>query len=324
VRARMRRITWLGAIFGTLVVLSVFWPQSPDVARAAPDTESLWSESNTISSTALALTNSGDANGSTNSTWADATGLWAKKLYWWEFVMADSTVGAGQINSVTLYLKHYQTGWADDNFLIQIYDGTNWLEVQSYTTTGSWPPTGDTTDSWDVKTLGINTWTKLNAAKVRIFGAISNPAEDTVQWFVDTVELRIDYTPQVISITLTDASPEGIHFGSLNPGSTNNPDENQSETTPSIVVKVEPETNVNVDLQISGTDFSGTFTVANAKYSLTYGGDKTSLTTGYATFASDVAPGGQQDLWHWLSVPGGTTAGDYESIFSYKAIETGG
>jgi len=242
----MRKIAWLGVIFGILVVLSVFWPQYPGVARAAPDTENLWSESNTAPN--LTLTDSANANGSTTSTWANAAGKWAKNFWWWEFVMADSTVNVGQINSVTLYLKHRQTGWQDDNFLIQIYDGTNWLEVQSYTT-GSKPPTSDTTDSWDV-TLAIDTWTKITAAKVRIFGAISNPAEDTVQWFVDTVELRIDYTPAIISITLTDGA---VDYGTVAVGAT-------EDTTASGVNDTQTATNngnVAERFQIKSSDASG-------------------------------------------------------------------
>ena len=155
-------------------------------------TERLWSESNSVSGD-LTLTSSGNADGATTGTWADANGKWAKKGYWWELVMADSTQ-TGTINGVTLYLKHRQSSWADDNFLIQIYDGSSWINVQSYIE-GSGPPTSDTTDNWDVKTLGIDTWTEINAAKVRIIGNGKTGGEDTVDWFVDTVELRIDYTP---------------------------------------------------------------------------------------------------------------------------------
>jgi hypothetical protein len=158
-------------------------------------TESLWSESNSVSTTQLTLTNSAYTNGPTTGNFADASGQWAKSPYeWWEFVMADSTK-AGTINSVWLYLKHYQSGWVDDNFLIQIYDGSTWHTVQTYTSV-SGPPTDDTTNFWDVKTLGgIDTWTEINAAKVKIIGNGKTGQEDTVDWFVDTVELRIEYTP---------------------------------------------------------------------------------------------------------------------------------
>jgi hypothetical protein len=135
------------------------------------------------------------------------------------------------------------------------------------------------------------------------------------------VEASVTVT-EVISITLSDSAPAGIHFGSLAPGTTNNPDEDSDNTTPSITVNVGSETNVNIDLQINGTDFSGTFTVDNAKCSTTYAGTKNTLSTDYATISTSITPGGSQSLWHWLDVPAGTPAGSYTSTFSYKAITT--
>ena len=158
----------------------------------APSIESLWSESNSVSAD-LTLIGSGNADGSTTETWADANGKWAKEIMqWWEFVMQNSNK-SGTINNVTLYLKHYQTGWVNDNFLIQIYNGSIWTDVRSYTA-GDGPPGGDTTDNWDVNVLGIDTWTEINASRVRIIGNGQSAKEDTVDWFVDTVELRVNYT----------------------------------------------------------------------------------------------------------------------------------
>ena len=125
------------------------WPQvwrSPRIpyeikqAMANPDVENLWSESNTAPS--LTLTNSTNANGSTTGSWANASGKWAKYLYYWEFVMQNSGVGTGTINSVVLYLKHYQSGWANDDFLIQIYDGSTWIDVQTYISGSGSPAPG--------------------------------------------------------------------------------------------------------------------------------------------------------------------------------------
>lgn len=211
----MRKITWLGMILGILIVLSLFVPQSPRMARAAPGTESLWSQSNSVSSASLELSNSGNADGSTTGDWAAADGGWTSPCCeWWEFVMEDISVCA--VNSVTLYLTHYQSEWVNDSFSIEIYDGTTWLEVQSYNSTSE-PPGSNTTNSWDVKALGINTWTKINAAKVRISGTGKTGGEDPVEWFVDTVELRIDYTPASISITVTDGN---VAYGTVAVGAT--------------------------------------------------------------------------------------------------------
>ena len=161
-------------VFGTAVlsvvfVLGLLLMQLPRTVSANPDLESLWSASNAVSG-GLALTSSSNADGSGTGTWADAAGKWAKDpVESWIFTMGDSAVGTGVINGVTLYLKHYQSGGYDnDNFLIQVYDGSIWSDVQSYTS-GSGPPTGDTTNSWDVS-LTLDSWEKINAAQVRIIG----------------------------------------------------------------------------------------------------------------------------------------------------------
>jgi hypothetical protein len=125
-----------------------------------------------------------------------------------------------------------------------------------------------------------------------------------------------------ISITITDAGTAGIHFGTLAPGTNDNPDTDANDTTPSINVGVNAGSTVNVDLQLQGTDFGTGFAVTNAKYSTDHAGAKTALSTSYADFATNIAPGSSVDLWHWLDVPSsGVAAGDYNSTFSYKAIE---
>jgi hypothetical protein len=153
-------------------------------------TDSLWSESNAVTA-GLLLTSSNNADGSVTGTWADADGQWAQSPYEsWTFTIENATRW-GPINNVWLYLKHNQTGWVDDNFLIQIYNGSNWYDVRAYVD-GDGPPTVDTTDNWDVKILGVDTWEEIDATQVRIIGNGKEQGEDTVDWFVDTVELRIE------------------------------------------------------------------------------------------------------------------------------------
>lgn len=134
-----------------------------------------------------------------------------------------------------------------------------------------------------------------------------------------TVTASVTVT-EFISVTIEDSDPTGIHFGSLAPGTSNNLDTDADANTPSITATVDQGSNANVDLQIKGEDFSATFTVDNAKYSSTYNGTKTGLSTSYVTFASNKEAGESEKLWHWLDVPSGVAAGDYSSSFSYKAI----
>jgi len=163
-------------------------------------TERLWSQSNAVSSAGLTLTSSTNADGSATGTWADANGGWTNPVEYWDFTIADNSGTIGPIVTVTLYIKHYQSGWSDDDFKIQIFNGTSWIDVRTYTA-GSGPPIGNTTNNWDLKILGIDTWSEINAAIVRITGISKSGGEDIVRWYVDTVELRVtaQYVAPVIN-----------------------------------------------------------------------------------------------------------------------------
>ena len=128
---------------------------------------------------------------------------------------------------------------------------------------------------------------------------------------------------QLISITLTDAGTSGINFGSVTPPITGVGDTDQSDGTPAVGVKVESETNVNVDLGIKGAA-TGALALSNWKYSTTFAGTKTSLPVSYAAFDTDVTPGTSSPVYHWVDVPSGTASGSQGCTVSYKAIATGG
>ncbi|MBW3018128.1 hypothetical protein KY325_03145, partial [Candidatus Woesearchaeota archaeon] len=157
-------------------------------------TERLWSISNSVTG-GMTLTNSANANGPTTENYAnvnDPASKWTLNNKEWDFVMNDSATGTGTITSVTLYLKHYVQTYADDTFTIDVYDGTTWTTVQTYTSATP-PPTTNTTQNWNVTTI-LNTWTKINNTQVRIYGAVKSGGGDAVTWYVDTVELRVNYT----------------------------------------------------------------------------------------------------------------------------------
>ncbi len=121
----------------------------------------------------------------------------------------------------------------------------------------------------------------------------------------------------VISITITDAGTAGIHFGSLAPGTNNSTDLDSDVSHPSIIVT--NNGNSDVTLQIKGTDFGSGFPVTNAKYSQTYdGATETSVTASYATVGT-IVPTGAINMWFWLYVPSGVTAGTYNNTISVKA-----
>ena len=129
---------------------------------------------------------------------------------------------------------------------------------------------------------------------------------------------------EYISITITDNGTAGINFGTLDPGTYDNLEIDSNSVNASLRITVDADSNTNVDLQISGTDFIPvSFTVDNAKYSTTIGGTKVAMSTANTTIvgADDMAPGEYVNIWHWLDVPASLSAGTYGSTFSYKAIK---
>ena len=131
---------------------------------------------------------------------------------------------------------------------------------------------------------------------------------------------------EYISFTVTDAGAAGINFGSLNQGTTDNPEADQG-VAGAVTLTVAAETNVDCNIQTKGSgDFTdGTHTVAlsNAKW------DKdsdvigaTTMTTSYATIDTSTAGSAKSvDVWHWLSIPSGQYAATYTTTFYYQAVK---
>ena len=128
-----------------------------------------------------------------------------------------------------------------------------------------------------------------------------------------------------ISITIADEGSNGIAFGSLDPGATNQGDADQLDGTPSVVISTGSENNVNVDLQISGTNFTkggDSFNINNASYSGTFAGSKTALsgTDTDIVHGTNVAAGQDVDMYQWLTVPASTPPGTYSSTWTYTCV----
>lgn len=174
-------------------------------------TENIWSGSN-AGTGGIAVTNTANADGSTTDNWASAVddnNHWSADGAIWTFTMDDSA-GTQTIGSVTLYLKHYQSGYSNDGFNIDVYDGTAWTTVQSYSA-GTSPPTSDTANNWDVSAT-LDTWTKIDAAQIRIIGTGKSGGHDAVTWYVDTVELRVVETDTLPNITSLDYPPNNNYL----------------------------------------------------------------------------------------------------------------
>lgn len=124
---------------------------------------------------------------------------------------------------------------------------------------------------------------------------------------------------EVVSITLTGA----IDFGSIMPPVAEQGATGQTDGDPAITITVEPETNVNVDIGIQGAITEGSLALSNWLYSTLFDkSDIDGLTGSYAGVYTNVGIG-DNDFYHWITVPGGTPAGSHTVSVSYKAVETG-
>lgn len=131
---------------------------------------------------------------------------------------------------------------------------------------------------------------------------------------------------EFISITLEDPGDAGINFGNVNPpatGTTTYGDVAQSDGTPAVGVTVDTGTNVDVDISIKGALTSGTLTLSNWKYSLTFAGAKTSIPAAYGTADyTNVTADTTESYYHWVDIPAGTAAGSHQITVTYKAIKS--
>ena len=130
---------------------------------------------------------------------------------------------------------------------------------------------------------------------------------------------------EIISFTVTDYNNDGILFGSLDPGDSDQPADRGSAGA--VTITVGEETNVDVGVQVSGTAFEGPATIAitNVKYdSDSNPAGAETLTDSYMTWYVVTQPlSGDHvtQVYYWITIPQGKTAGNYESTFSYKAIK---
>ncbi|MCX6013951.1 MAG: hypothetical protein NTV30_11255, partial [Chloroflexi bacterium] len=138
---------------------------------------------------------------------------------------------------------------------------------------------------------------------------------------------------QIINFTVTSYDPSGINFGSLTPGLSNQP-ANQSAGQGAVTLTIGSDTNVPVNIQLRATDFSGVATLllssANVQYdddnTLGQGGGETglaqvTLTTSYATwYPVSERTASVVQCYHWITIPGAQTPGEYVSTFYYQAV----
>jgi hypothetical protein len=132
---------------------------------------------------------------------------------------------------------------------------------------------------------------------------------------------------EYINFTITDYDPDGLQFGSLAPGATNQTEVTQNATHGAVTLTVGSDTNVDCYIQVKGTDFagtpSGTLAIGNAKWDDDNNvAGATAMTMSYVNIDSSTAGVAKiVDVWHWLSIPSAQVAASYSSTFYYQAIK---
>ena len=132
---------------------------------------------------------------------------------------------------------------------------------------------------------------------------------------------------EFINFTVTDWTPgAGLDFGDLNPATANASEIAQTALHGAVTLTVGADTNVSCNITVKGDDFAGpgpSIPIGAAVWNtanVTAGGIHMKLTEVPIT-ASTAGVQKVQQLWHWLSIPPSQTAGDYFSVFTYKAAQ---
>jgi hypothetical protein len=134
---------------------------------------------------------------------------------------------------------------------------------------------------------------------------------------------------EFISFTIEDYDDNGIVFGDLDPGQSGSADWGDGEGAVTIIIGA--ETNVDVEVQVMGTDFNrdgggGTILIGDAH--IRYDDDNPPdeeryLSNDYVTWYSvDANTSDVRQVYYWITIPSGQSAGDYESTFYYRAIKS--
>jgi hypothetical protein len=130
-----------------------------------------------------------------------------------------------------------------------------------------------------------------------------------------------------ISATITDNGDPGLDFGALDPGVNNQPEAAQGGATGAIHVTVGSEVNATVKVATKAagdwTGPSALLTVDKGAFNSADTPPGTAMSTSYQQVGSDITPGGGTvKVFHWISVPNATTAGDYSNTYYYKVDTT--
>lgn len=152
-----------------------------------------------------------------------------------------------------------------------------------------------------------------------MLGIMAVPVTAVEQEFEASVTVN-----EVIDVTISDAGDNGIQFGPVDAGVTDQPDIDQSTTddsVPAVTITINPATNVLCGMYMSGADFHATIPITGASWTVGhYNGTKFAMSTSDQIFDSNRGAGWVCKIWHFLSVPSGAAGGTHASAFTYTVV----
>jgi hypothetical protein len=203
----------IGLVLSAALLFLLF----PEISFA--DIENLYAEGY---SSSVTITNPSNAYGVPDGTTAnsDDKEKWGVDLENWTFTMADSGNTTEVFQSAEFYFTHYVgNGYFEDPIDLEYSpdNGENWYLLKRYSESDP-PPTSLTTEGPFSAPI-ISNWTHVNNAQFRIMGKGRVLGEDIFRWFVDAVELRIQYQISVkLTVTGTGIAPATVNAGDQNVG----------------------------------------------------------------------------------------------------------
>lgn len=232
------------------------------------------------------------------------------------------------INSSFSYVFEYNTNWDTYAGDLPVTDFVppqiNSVLQQDYTITA------DISNGFSAYVL-YETGSTVNITKMSVEGDSYSATipEDVTEYriiaqdeYFNTSQ-AMDFT-EYISFTITDYGGDGVNFGSLDPGVSNQPADGQP-VQGAVTVTVGAETNVDVAVRVRGNDFSGpvTLPVTVVSYYEKNNAAKAATLTTYFTTVYSVLAGTsfEEYLYFWITVPTGQPAGNYTSTFYFEAVK---
>jgi predicted CXXCH cytochrome family protein len=157
------------------------------VTRLAADpTEYLYGTAQSASFTISDPDNSIDL--AFNDLTASASGKWGADIInnWTFTAIQDTTLTP---TTVTAEYRFYQSGWKNDPFAVEVYDGSSWSTLDTFSESNP-PPTVLTTKSYDASAV-LDTKAKIDAAQMRFRATGKEGGADEFTIYVDEVRLIV-------------------------------------------------------------------------------------------------------------------------------------